>query len=146
MVPRHAISPLLLLALSMSCTVPGIRPEGQSQALSSSVPESRGAVYKRAEAWFVQNGYSLTKQMQAISLSGFMVISRDVDVETRSVVEFTIYKWSPVETYFTVQSHTEQGVPPNFSATPFNYPEAQSAPRLLVAWLSCPAARWAACP
>ncbi|HUR00203.1 MAG TPA: hypothetical protein VM166_12160 [Gemmatimonadaceae bacterium] len=103
-------------------------------------------MYQRATAWFAENGYTLTKQVPANSLSGFMVLSHDGDVETRSVVEFTVFKWSPVETFFTVQSHTEQGAPPNFSATPLNYPEAQRAPGLLVAWLSCPAARWAACP
>lgn len=137
---------LPLLILLASCAAPGIRPEGQSQAVSSSVPESRGLVYQRAAGWFARNGYTITKQVQAISLSGFMVISRDGDVETRSIVEFTIFKWSPIDTYFTVQSRTEQGVPPNLSAAPFNYPEAQSAPGQMLAWLSCPAARWTACP
>ena len=143
---RQPVRLLTLLMLVTSCSIPGIRPEGQSQGVSSSAPESRGPVFQRAAAWFTQNGYNVTKQVQAISLSGFKVLSRDGDVETRSVVEFTIFKWSPTASYFTVQSHTEQGVPPNFSTTPFNYPEAQSAPGLLTAWLSCPAARWAACP
>ena len=132
--------------LLIACSIPGIRPEGRTQSVSATAPASRDLVYQRARGWFARNNYTVTSEVQGKSVNGFLVIRREQTVETRAVVRFEILRSSATETSYIVESRTERGTPPVFAIVAENAPEAEGAPESIASWLSCPYARWPACP
>ena len=136
---------LTLLACA-ACSIPGIRPEGRTATVSAHSPADRGAVYARANEWFMRNGYTVTRDVANATLRGHRTIATEGDVEMRAVVDFAIVSSTTDNTSYRVTSHTERGRPPAFQRVEPNAPEAGAAVSSFVAYLSCPTARWPRCP
>ena len=142
----YKICSWLTLLACVACGIPGIRPEGRTATVSAQSPADRGAVYARANEWLVRNGYTVTRDVANAALRGHRTIATEGDVETRAVVDFAIVSSTADNTGYRVTSHTERGRPPAFQRVEQNAPEAGAAVSSLVAYLSCPTARWPRCP
>lgn len=133
-------------AVSLSCGIPGIRPDGRALAVAGSVPATRDALYTRARAWFDQSEFVTTLDDQGLRLRGHSVIRGSGEQETRAILEFSITRSSASETAYLVESRTEEGTPPTFMRLDTNAREAVNAANALTDWLSCSSARWPRCP
>ena len=129
-----------------ACSIPGIRPEGRTSSISAHAPASRLDVYARAQQWYARNDYSVTRDAGSTEISGYRPIATDGNVETRAVVDFSITGSTAENTSYRVFSHTERGRAPLVQRVDQNAPEADAAVASLVAYLSCPTARWPRCP
>ena len=129
-----------------ACGIPGIRPQGRTQAVTGSAPAGADVVFQRAKQWFPANRYILTDETQNQSLRGYKTIRSDGGVQTRAVIEFTIARINPALTSYHIESLTEAGSPPAMRQADTNAPEAVQAVSSLQSWLSCAAAMWPGCP
>lgn len=137
---------LCFVCAALSCSIPGIRPEGRTSAISAQAPASRLDVYARAQQWYGRNDYTVTRDAASAELSGYRTLATDGTVEIRAVVDFAITSSTAENTSYRVTSHTERGRAPVFERVDQNAPEAGAAVASLVAYLSCPTARWPRCP
>lgn len=129
-----------------ACGVPGIRPEGRTQALTGSAPAGADVVFERAKQWFPANRYVLADEMRDNMLRGYRIIGQQGAVETRAVIEFTIARINPSLTSYQIEGLTQVGTPPALRQADSNAPEAVQAVSSLQSWLSCSAAKWPGCP
>jgi hypothetical protein len=136
----------LLAAVTTSCSIPGIRPEGRTLTTSAIAPASRPEVYARVKDWFARHRYTIVHDAADSQLRGHSTIRTEGDVETRAVIDFAMTSSTSETTNYRVTGHSERGRPPAMTPTDQNAPETVSAVSSLVAWLSCPAARWPRCP
>lgn len=136
----------LPLVVCAACSIPGIRPEGRTATVSASAPAGRADVYSRAREWFVRNGYTIDRDVANAALRGHRTIATEGDAETRVVIDFAIVSSTADNTSYRATSHTERGRPPTFQRVEQNAPEAGADISSLVAYLSCPTARWPRCP
>jgi hypothetical protein len=145
----HSLRQTFLFAVVGSvtaCSIPGIRPEGRTTTVSAVAPAGRAEVHGRARDWFTRNGYALGRDVAGAELRGYRTIVTEGDVETRAVVDLEITGSTAENTSYRVTSHTERGRPPAFQRVDQNAPEANAAVASLIAYLSCPTARWPRCP
>ena len=129
-----------------ACGVPGIRPEGRTQAVTGSAPASADLVFQRAKLWFSANRYILTEEINNQMLRGYHTIRSEANLETRAVTEFTIARINPSLTSYHIESFTEIGTPPSMRQADTNAPETLRTMSSLDSWLSCAAAKWPGCP
>jgi hypothetical protein len=131
-------------AASVSCSFPGVRPEGERPALHGSAPAPSEAVYARAKGYYVRNGYTITLDRPNERLVGYSVIGRETASETRAILTFTILRSSATETQYHIESRTERDRP----LTPVDptAPAPSGPGGSLDSWLSCGSARWPGCP
>jgi hypothetical protein len=137
---------LSICATVMSCTIPGIRPEGRTATVSAHAPASSADVLARANQWFARNGFTVERGAVDSELRCYSTIGADGHVETRAVVEFLITSSTAEATSYRVTGYTVRGRPPAFARVAENAPEAGAAVSSLVAYLSCPSAAWPRCP
>ena len=138
--------PAAVAAAALSCSVPGIRPEGRTLTVSANAPAGRAEVFARAREWFTRSGHAIAREASGAEIRGHRTIATDGDIETRAVVDLAITSSTAESTSYRVNSHTERGRPPAFQRVDQNAPESGAAVTSLIAYLSCPTARWPRCP
>lgn len=133
-------------AVALSCSFPGVRPEGRVQTVHASAPADAASVFDRARLWFERNGFTIQSESEDRSIEGWKLIQREGAVETRALVEFAIRRATATNTDYSTTYRTVRGVPPRFEEIdhPGVGPPTASAP--LESWLSCASAQWPACP
>jgi hypothetical protein len=131
----------LIVAGITACAFPGVRPEGRVKAISSYAPAPRDTVYRRARGWFERFGYVISQET-GTKIVGHRVLTVDGTGATHAVIEFEIRSSSATETAYTTTSRTERG------GREVDRTDTQTIPGIdaLIAYLSCPAARWPSCP
>jgi hypothetical protein len=136
----------LVAAATLSCSIPGIRPEGRTAAISGSAPAGRAEVYARARDWFGSRRFTVVQDAVDAELRGYSTIRTEGGIETRAVVGFAVAGSTGEGTSYRITGHTERGRPPTFTRSAENAPQTEAAVSSLASWLSCPVARWARCP